>query len=168
MVCNQWESVYTHNFVIKLQCVEPAFRVMETLAKKDIRVNCTLIFSAMQALQAMRSGAYYISPFIGWKESNGEEVRDFAPAVAEARLPRDADLLAPTYYLAPGLTAEFIFGQLQEFARRAPNWIVGDPDPAYTSLVERLRRRGVVGPLWSYFAMMQRLWPQGVPGGTVR
>jgi transaldolase len=73
------------NFVIKLQCVEPAFRVIETLAKKDIRVNCTLIFSAMQALQAMRSGAYYISPFIGWKETNGEEVRGFVEEVATIR-----------------------------------------------------------------------------------
>ncbi len=73
------------NFVIKLQCVEPAFRVIETLAKKDIRVNCTLIFSAMQALQAMRSGAYYISPFIGWKETNGEEIRDFVDEVATIR-----------------------------------------------------------------------------------
>lgn len=73
------------NFVIKLQCVEPAFRVMETLAKKDIRVNCTLIFSAMQALQAMRSGAYYISPFVGWKESNGEEIRAFVEEVATIR-----------------------------------------------------------------------------------
>lgn len=73
------------NFVIKLQCVEPAFRVMEDLAKKDIRVNCTLIFSAMQALQAMRSGAYYISPFIGWKEANGEETRKFVEEIVTIR-----------------------------------------------------------------------------------
>jgi len=73
------------NFVIKLQCVEPAFRVMEDLAKKDIRVNCTLVFSAMQALQAMRSGAYYISPFIGWKEANGEETRNFVEEIVTIR-----------------------------------------------------------------------------------
>jgi transaldolase len=63
------------NFVIKLQCIEPAFKVVRTLAKKNIRSNVTLVFSAAQALQAMRSGAYYVSPFIGWKESNGEDVR---------------------------------------------------------------------------------------------
>ena len=67
----------SENFVIKIQCVEPAFKVIEDLAKKGIRVNCTLIFSAMQALQAMRSGAFYISPFIGWKEANGEETHGF-------------------------------------------------------------------------------------------
>lgn len=73
------------NFVIKIQCVEPAFKVIETLARKDIRVNCTLIFSAMQALQAMRSGAFYISPFIGWKETNGEETGGFIDDVVTIR-----------------------------------------------------------------------------------
>ncbi|GAH41408.1 unnamed protein product, partial [marine sediment metagenome] len=60
------------NFVIKIQCMESAFKAIEALAKQDIRVNCTLIFSAMQALQAMRSGAFYVSPFIGWKDANAE------------------------------------------------------------------------------------------------
>jgi transaldolase len=73
------------NFVIKLQCVEPAFKAIETLAKKNIRVNCTLVFSAMQALQAMRSGAYYISPFIGWKETNGEDVQGFIDEIVTIR-----------------------------------------------------------------------------------
>ena len=73
------------NFVIKLQCVEPAFKAIEALAKKDIRVNCTLIFSAMQALQAMRSGAYFVSPFIGWKEANGEEVKGFIDDIVTIR-----------------------------------------------------------------------------------
>ena len=73
------------NFVIKLQCVEPAFKAMEALVKKNIRVNCTLVFSAMQALQAMRSGAYYISPFIGWKETNGEDVQGFIDDIVTIR-----------------------------------------------------------------------------------
>lgn len=73
------------NFVIKIQCVEPAFKAIKTLAEKGIRVNCTLIFSAMQALQAMRSGAYYISPFIGWKESNAEDVQQFIQDVVIIR-----------------------------------------------------------------------------------
>jgi radical SAM superfamily enzyme YgiQ (UPF0313 family) len=86
----------------------------------------------------------------------------FERAVAEGQIRRDADLLAPAYYLAPGLTPEEIFAQLQDFARRSPNWIAGDPDPAYQSLVARLRKRGVAGPLWSYFSMIQRLQPQGL------
>lgn len=73
------------NFVIKIQCVEPAFKVIEKLTRKGIRVNCTLIFSAMQALQAMRSGAFYISPFIGWKETNGEEIGRFIDDIVTIR-----------------------------------------------------------------------------------
>ena len=73
------------NFVIKIQCMESAFRAIEALAKQDIRVNCTLIFSAMQALQAMRSGAYYVSPFIGWKEANAEETRGLIDAIVTIR-----------------------------------------------------------------------------------
>jgi len=84
----------------------------------------------------------------------------FQRALAEGCVVPDADLLQPTYYLAPGLTTETVFERLRGFAQRSPSWIVGDPSPAYVSLTERLRRRGVVGPLWSYFAMIQRLWPQ--------
>jgi transaldolase len=65
------------NFVIKLQCIEPAFKVVRILARKKIRTNITLVFSAVQALQAMRSGAFYVSPFIGWKEMNGEDIHGF-------------------------------------------------------------------------------------------
>jgi transaldolase len=73
------------NFVIKLQCVEPAFKAIKDLKKRGIRVNCTLIFSAMQALQAMRAGAFYISPFIGWKEANAEDIQQFVDDVVTIR-----------------------------------------------------------------------------------
>jgi transaldolase len=73
------------NFVIKLQCIEPAFKVARTLAKQNVRSNITLVFSAAQALMAMKSGAYFVSPFIGWKETNGEEVRSFIEEVVAMR-----------------------------------------------------------------------------------
>ena len=87
-------------------------------------------------------------------------------ALRERCIAPDTDLLTPTYYLAPGLTEEHIFRRIEEFARQSPNWIAGDPTPAYARLVERLRRRGVVGPLWSYFAMARRLAPAFAPGAT--
>jgi radical SAM superfamily enzyme YgiQ (UPF0313 family) len=83
----------------------------------------------------------------------------FERALGEGRISRDTDLLTPAYYLAPDLTAESVFAQLEEFARLSPSWIVGDPPPAYINLVRRLRGRGVVGPLWGYFAMLQRVRP---------
>ena len=81
-------------------------------------------------------------------------------AVTEGRIAPDADLLAPAYYLAAGLDQQETFRLLEEFARRSANWIVGDPEPAYTRFVGRLRGRGVVGPLWSYLSMIQHIRPQ--------
>jgi transaldolase len=63
------------NFVVKLHCIEPTFKAIPILAQDGIRVNVTLVFSAVQALAAMRAGAFYVSPFIGWKEANAEETR---------------------------------------------------------------------------------------------
>jgi transaldolase len=65
------------NFVIKLPATEAGFKAVAVLKEKGIRTNLTLVFSAVQALQAMRMGAYFISPFIGWKEANGEEIQSF-------------------------------------------------------------------------------------------
>jgi transaldolase len=61
------------NFVIKLPATEAGFKAIPLLKEQGIRSNLTLVFSAGQALQAMRMGAYFVSPFIGWKESNAEE-----------------------------------------------------------------------------------------------
>ncbi len=73
------------NFVIKLHCIEPAFKAIPILAKDGIRVNVTLVFNAVQALAAMRAGAYYVSPFIGWKEANAEETRELIADIVQIR-----------------------------------------------------------------------------------
>lgn len=87
-------------------------------------------------------------------------------ALREGVITPDTDLLPPVYYLAPGLTEEGVFARLREFAKRSASWIPGDPGPSYASLVQRLRRRGVAGPLWSYFAMLQRIMPPAPPVAT--
>jgi len=73
------------NFVVKLPATEAGFKAVSVLHAMDIRSNLTLVFSAAQALHAMRMGAYFVSPFIGWKETNGEEVRAFVQEVAQIR-----------------------------------------------------------------------------------
>jgi radical SAM superfamily enzyme YgiQ (UPF0313 family) len=80
-------------------------------------------------------------------------------SLREGLITTETDLLKPAYYLAPGLTEKDVFESLHRFSALSPNWITGDPSPIYTRLVEQLRRRGVIGPLWSYFSMIQRLWP---------
>ena len=47
------------NFVIKLQCMESTLKAIPVLAKEGVRVNFTLVFSPVQALYAMRAGAFY-------------------------------------------------------------------------------------------------------------
>jgi radical SAM superfamily enzyme YgiQ (UPF0313 family) len=105
-----------------------------------------------------------IMAVVGMRIYPGTEL--FERAVMEGAICREADLLAPAYYLSPGLTVESVFEQLRQFAGLSPNWIIGDPSPDYTRLVQTLRKRGVIGPLWSYFAMIRRLWPQGAAGGA--
>jgi radical SAM superfamily enzyme YgiQ (UPF0313 family) len=73
------------------------------------------------------------------------------------------DLLDPVYYLAEGLEEQAVFDRVHAAIREMPNWIVDDPPPAYFKMAERLRSRGVVGPLWVYLAMLQRLGG-GLPG----
>lgn len=79
------------NFVIKLPATEAGFRAIPDLAAKDIRVNLTLVFSPTQALQAMRMGAYYVSPFVGWKEASSDEVSGFIEEIVAIRDEYDFD-----------------------------------------------------------------------------
>lgn len=67
-------AAMAQNFVIKIPATEAGFRALWTLKEKGIPVNLTLVFSAVQALQAARLGATFVSPFVGWKEANGEEI----------------------------------------------------------------------------------------------
>jgi transaldolase len=73
------------NFVIKLPATQAGFKAVALLKEQGIRSNLTLAFSAAQALQAMRMGAYYVSPFAGWKESNGEETVSMVQEIVAIR-----------------------------------------------------------------------------------
>jgi len=73
------------NFVIKLPATEAGFKSVAVLAAKGIRSNLTLVFSAAQALQAMRMGATFVSPFIGWKEASGEASAAFIQDIVTIR-----------------------------------------------------------------------------------
>jgi len=68
-----------------LPAIEAGYKAVAVLKEKGIRSNLTLVFSAAQALHAMRMGAYFVSPFIGWKEANGEEVQRFIEEILAIR-----------------------------------------------------------------------------------
>ncbi len=59
------------NVVVKLPMTEDGIRACTYFSNKAVKVNMTLCFSSAQALIAARSGAYYISPFIGRLEDIG-------------------------------------------------------------------------------------------------
>ncbi len=73
------------NFVIKLPATEAGFKAIGLLKGRGVRANLTLVFSAVQALQAMRLGAFYVSPFIGWKEANGEPTLQLVEEIVAIR-----------------------------------------------------------------------------------
>lgn len=51
--------------VVKVPMIKEGVKAIKYFSDKGIRTNCTLIFSAGQALLAAKAGATYVSPFIG-------------------------------------------------------------------------------------------------------
>ncbi len=51
--------------VVKVPMIKDGIKAIKYFSKKGIRTNCTLVFSAGQALLAAKAGATYVSPFIG-------------------------------------------------------------------------------------------------------
>jgi len=51
--------------VIKVPMIKDGIKAIKALSDRGIRTNCTLVFSAGQALLAAKAGATYVSPFIG-------------------------------------------------------------------------------------------------------
>jgi len=51
--------------VVKVPMIKEGVKAIKYFTSKGIRTNCTLVFSAGQALLAAKAGATYVSPFIG-------------------------------------------------------------------------------------------------------
>lgn len=65
-------SKIAKNIVVKVPMTVEGMKACQRLAKKDIKVNVTLVFSANQALLAAKSGAFIVSPFVGRLDDIGE------------------------------------------------------------------------------------------------
>jgi transaldolase len=53
------------NIVVKVPMIKDGVKAIKWFTDHGIRTNCTLIFSAGQAILAAKAGAAYVSPFIG-------------------------------------------------------------------------------------------------------
>ena len=51
--------------VVKIPMIKDGIKALKYFSDRNIKTNCTLIFSAGQALVAAKAGATYVSPFIG-------------------------------------------------------------------------------------------------------
>lgn len=53
------------NIVVKVPMIKDGVKAIKYFSQKGIKTNCTLVFSAGQAILAAKAGATYVSPFIG-------------------------------------------------------------------------------------------------------
>lgn len=53
------------NIVVKIPMIKEGIKAISYFTSKGIKTNCTLVFSAGQALLAAKAGATYVSPFLG-------------------------------------------------------------------------------------------------------
>lgn len=51
--------------VVKIPMIKDGVKALKYFSEKGIKTNCTLVFSAGQALLAAKAGASYVSPFVG-------------------------------------------------------------------------------------------------------
>jgi transaldolase len=69
--------------VVKVPMIKDGVKAIKQFTKEGIRTNCTLIFSAGQALLAAKAGASYVSPFIGRLDDISHDGMDL---IAQIRL----------------------------------------------------------------------------------
>src|SRR5262245_33288600 len=59
------------HMIVKVPLTKDGVKACKTLSSEGIRVNVTLIFSAVQAWLAAKAGASYVSPFVGGLDDIG-------------------------------------------------------------------------------------------------
>jgi len=66
----------SEHIVVKVPLIRDGLKAVNDLTDEGIDVNVTLCFSANQALLAMKSGATYVSPFIGRLDDRAQDGMD--------------------------------------------------------------------------------------------
>lgn len=61
------------HIVVKVPCIADGIKAIKYFSERGIRTNCTLVFSAGQALLAAKAGATYVSPFVGRLDDISED-----------------------------------------------------------------------------------------------
>ena len=59
------------NIIVKVPMIKEGVKAIKWFSSNGIKTNCTLVFSAGQAILAAKAGATYVSPFIGRIDDSG-------------------------------------------------------------------------------------------------
>jgi transaldolase len=70
------------NIVVKVPMIKDGVKAIKWFTDNGIRTNCTLIFSAGQAILAAKAGASYVSPFIGRIDDSGWDGMELIEQIA--------------------------------------------------------------------------------------
>ena len=76
-------SKIAKNIVVKLPLTQEGLKACKKLTEKKIKTNVTLCFSPTQALIAAKSGATFISPFVGRLDDIGENGMDLIQKIKD-------------------------------------------------------------------------------------
>ena len=71
------------NIVVKVPMIKDGVKAIRWFTDNGIRTNCTLVFSAGQAILAAKAGATYLSPFIGRIDDTGWDGISLIEQIAE-------------------------------------------------------------------------------------
>jgi transaldolase len=71
------------NIVVKVPMIKEGVKALKWFSDNGIRTNCTLCFSAGQAILAAKAGANYISPFIGRIDDSNWDGLELIEQIAE-------------------------------------------------------------------------------------
>ena len=103
------------HIVVKVPMIPEGVKAIRTLSREGIKINCTLIFSAIQGLIAAKAGASYLSPFVGRIDDTGHEgmvlVRDMVHITENYGLEAEvlaASLRHPVHVLEAALAGAHI------------------------------------------------------------
>ena len=69
-------SKLAKNVVVKIPCLPEYMPVINNLVQDDVKINVTLVFTAIQALLVAKLGVTFISPFVGrWDDIGNDGVK---------------------------------------------------------------------------------------------
>src|SRR3990170_4904787 len=71
------------NIVVKVPMIKDGVKAIKWFTDNGIRTNCTLVFSAGQAILAAKAGAAYVSPFIGRIDDSGWDGVELIAQIAQ-------------------------------------------------------------------------------------